>query len=165
MRSPLIPHLEGTDCHCKRIMFCRECGSQMSEGSRFCRSCGARIGSETVNTKPILEQIEASPYICPKCKHNKITKYSLYQKQNKSGNGSDDILLGFGCIGCLLFVIIAILAPGLAALVAIAVGASTLILAIPVSIVTLVVIAIILIIKAYESELYICERCGHKFKP
>jgi DNA-directed RNA polymerase subunit RPC12/RpoP len=94
---------------------------------------------------------------CPKCGSDRITKYLQWQKNKKSGGGS-------GCMGCLLFIIILILAPGLVLLFGLVAGAAIFALCIPLMIVVGVGLVLAIIVKVYQSGLFICEKCGHKFK-
>lgn len=82
---------------------------------------------------------------CPKCGSERITKYSLYAKKSP------------GClIGCAALVLVIFF------LVWLIVGAMT----DPSQLIFfLVIISIILIVGLiHRSKLFICEKCGHKFK-
>ena len=94
---------------------------------------------------------------CPKCGSERITKYLQYQKNKRSGGGG-------GCVGCLLFIIILILAPGLVLLFGVATGSAIYTLRIPLIIGVLVGVVLSIIVKVHQSGLLICEKCGHKFK-
>jgi len=94
---------------------------------------------------------------CPSCGSDRVTKFTLYEDKKKSKGG--------GCIGCLLLVIIFILAPGLVLLFGILAGVAVYALRVPLMIAVAVGILLSIIVKIHQSGLYICETCGHKFKP
>ena len=97
------------------------------------------------------------PDTCPKCGSDRITKFTHWKKSKKSDGG-------VGCLGCLLFIIILILAPGLVLLFGLIAGASIYALRVPLGIALVVGIVISIIVKIYQSNLFICEKCGKKFK-
>lgn len=63
-------------------MICKQCNSEISEGSKFCQSCGAKTEIETVK-KFCLEcgcEIESTVKFCPKCGKNQMVNV----KQNNA---------------------------------------------------------------------------------
>jgi predicted RNA-binding Zn-ribbon protein involved in translation (DUF1610 family) len=98
------------------------------------------------------------PDTCPRCGSDRITKYTQWQQNKKSGGG------GGGCLGCLLLIIILILAPGLVLVFGIMAGVSIYALREPLEIALGVGIVLSLITKIYQSTLFVCEKCGKKFK-
>ena len=93
---------------------------------------------------------------CPVCGSDRVTNYTLYQKRNK---GSND-----GCLGCLLLLLIAIIAPGLVLVVGAVVGITIAALDIPIFIAIILGLIVAIVVKIYQQGLFICEKCGHKFK-
>ena len=94
---------------------------------------------------------------CPKCYSERITLYRQYKKNKSTGDGG-------GCISCLLFIIILIIAPGAVLIFGLITGAAIYALRIPLLIGLLVGVIIAIVVKVRQSGLIICEKCGHKFK-
>jgi len=94
---------------------------------------------------------------CPKCGSDRITKLTQW-RENKKGEKHG------GCLGCLVAIIILILAPGLVLLVGIIAGTSMFVLWRPLCIALVIGIAFSIGKKIYESMLFVCEKCGARFK-
>lgn len=106
-------------------------------------------------------------HTCPACGSDRITKYSQYKNSKKvtvkgfKGGGG-----GCGCTPFLLLIIIFILAPGLLLLLGIIGGAATAglyALREPIMVIIGIIIVISIIVAIYNSNLWICEKCGKKF--
>ncbi|MEI9476451.1 MAG: hypothetical protein WCO26_07720 [Deltaproteobacteria bacterium] len=171
---------------------CSRCNYPLEEQWKRCPRCGTRVG--LVYKPPPLNQKQCHrcgnsydaryaecPYcprspkppeikvrssgelICPSCNSDRVTKLSLMQDRRPSDGG------GCGCSGCLLTLIIAILAPGLVLAVFLFMGLTIGVILARYGTYIYIgigVIIVIMIIQAiYRSGLFICERCGTKFKP
>lgn len=97
------------------------------------------------------------PATCGQCGSDRIVKYSVHLSQRRRRGGS-------GCVGCLLFVIILILAPGLVLGVGLAAGAAVDALQVPLLIALAVGAVASIVIKVRQSSMFLCEKCGHKFQ-
>jgi len=173
--------------------FCSSCGAIVRSGMQFCNSCGASANNSvssdlndqhsiqsaypsrnnnSLSNKPArasgsynsnVESYNGTPEKCPNCGSTNIRKVSMHKANNKTSSG--------GCNGCLLLIIIAILAPGLILFTGVAGAIGLAGLGVFVSENQEAVIAgvsvfliVSIIISVIKSKTYICEKCGNKFR-
>lgn len=97
------------------------------------------------------------PMNCPGCGSDRVTKFTLFQEKKSGG--------GCGCIGCLLLIIVFLLAPVLVLVVGVLFGAAVYALKVPLIIAAVVGICLSIAVKIHQSKLWVCESCGHRFAP
>jgi len=83
---------------------------------------------------------------CPNCGTDHVTKFTVYKDKKKSGGG---------CTGCLLLIIIFILAPSLVLIFGLLTGATIYYLKTPLIIALIIGLVLSIIIRIYQSKLYI----------
>ncbi len=83
-------------------MFCKNCGKELSDGSKFCGGCGNQIG-EASNATPIA-QVNNSPTITPptnnEYNNNQVDDGNIDYTAAVAGKRTNAALLAIFCGGC-----------------------------------------------------------------
>lgn len=77
-------------------MFCKECGKEITDDSKFCSNCGANYEQESVLIKGGIKQ--------KKLNGNIIAKYSGQTGKNKSGFSGIMLVIGILCVAMGFFI-------------------------------------------------------------